>query len=157
MPDINDVCDYIIAKAAEDSVGLSVLKLQKLLYYCQAWHLAFEKGRLFDSRFQAWVHGPVSRQIYDRFKDNKYIYSAVTHADIRSTFCFDNLSTDARQHIDAVLTAYAEFTGDQLEYMTHVEQPWLTARGELPLHARCETEIDEDIMRSYYAARLTRK
>jgi uncharacterized phage-associated protein len=38
-------------------VFLNVLKLHKILYYCQAWSLAFGRGPLFPgSNFQAWVH-----------------------------------------------------------------------------------------------------
>jgi uncharacterized phage-associated protein len=155
MATINDVCDYIISKVAQD--GLSFLKLQKLLYYCQAWYLAFDKGHLFNGRFQAWVHGPVNREIYDRFKDNKALYSAVSFGDIRTDFSYEKIAPEQRAHIDAVLSVYCKFTGDQLEAMTHEESPWITARSGFPLHERCEIEIDEELMTSCYKARLTRQ
>lgn len=152
MATIDDVCDYIISKTDQD--GLSILKLQKLLYYCQAWFLAFGRGRLFDGKFQAWVHGPVNRQIYDRFKDSKLLYSSVSAENINPGFSYDKLTTDERAQIDAILGVYAGFTGDQLESMAHQEEPWVSARGGIPLHERCENEIDEKIMEDYYKARL---
>lgn len=152
MATINDVCDYIISKTEQD--GLSLLKLQKLLYYCQSWYLAFGKGRLFDEKFQAWVHGPVNRHIYDRFKDSKYLYSAVSMVDINKDFSYNRLTDQEKVHIDSVLSVYAEFTGDQLESMAHQEDPWILARCGIPLHERCENEIDEKIMEDYYKARL---
>lgn len=152
MATINDVCDYIISKVAQD--GLSLLKLQKLLYYCQAWHLAFDKGQLFRGRFQAWVHGPVNREIYDRFKDKKALYDAVSDDDIRADFSYENITVEQRAHIDAVLNVYCKFTGDQLEAMTHEEEPWITARCGIPLHQRCENNIDEELMGGYYKSRL---
>ncbi|MDH3997497.1 MAG: DUF4065 domain-containing protein [Desulfuromonadales bacterium] len=155
MATINDACDYIISKTAEDGLGLSVLKLQKLLYYSQAWYLAFDNGPLFDGKFQAWVHGPVSREIFDRFKDQKFLYSAVTQDDISPDFSFDKLTNDERIHIDKVLTVYGEFTGDQLEAITHQEAPWIAARAGLPHHMRCENDLDEDLMTSFYKDRLT--
>lgn len=112
MATINDVCDYIISKVAQD--GLSLLKLQKLLYYCQAWHLAFDKGQLFRGPFQAWVHGPVSREIYDRFKDEKGLYDSVSVDDMQKDFSYEKISPEQRAHIDAVLTVYCKFTGINL-------------------------------------------
>lgn len=152
MTTIDDACDYIISKTEQD--GLSLLKLQKLLYYCQAWFLAFGKGRLFDGKFQAWVHGPVNRQIYDRFKDSKLLYSSVSADDIRRDFSYNNLTSDEKSQIDAILSVYAAYTGDQLESMAHQEEPWIAARGSLSLHERCENEIDEAIMERYYKSRL---
>lgn len=152
MATIDDTCDYIISKAAQD--GLSLLKLQKLLYYCQAWFLAFGKGQLFQGRFQAWVHGPVSREIYDRFKENKALYSSVSYGDIKEGFLSERIAPEERAHIDAVLSVYCKFTGDQLEAMTHSENPWVVARDGISLHERCENEIDEGIMAGFYRARL---
>ena len=80
---INDVCDYIILQLSEAGEYLNNLKLHKLLYYVQAWHLAFYGERLFDGGFQAWIHGPVNREIYDRFKETKSLYSEVDENDIK--------------------------------------------------------------------------
>lgn len=157
MATLNDVADFVIAKTSENGQGLNLLKLQKLVYYCQAWHLAFGEGTLFDGKFQAWVHGPVSRELYDRFSDTKYIYSDVTTADIRKEFKPTSLTPDERQHIDAVLEVYAKYSGDQLEEMTHREQPWIEARANLQLHERCETIINEDSMRACYSLRLAKQ
>ena len=63
MISVSDVCDYIIYRSQNAGRRLNVLKLHKLLYYCQAWNLAFGRGRLFDGAFQAWV--PWSRKSGD--------------------------------------------------------------------------------------------
>lgn len=154
MATLNDVADFVIAKTSEAGVGLNLLKLQKLVYYCQAWSLAFGRGVLFDGKFQAWVHGPVSRELYDRFAATKYLYSDVFTTDMKADFDSTRLSEEERQLIDAVLEVYAKFGGDQLEEMTHQELPWIQARGGLQPHERCEAEIDEAAMQSHYAARL---
>jgi uncharacterized phage-associated protein len=54
-----EVANYFIRRAHDSGEFISNLKLQKLLYYSQAWHLAIFDRRLFPERFQAWVHGPV--------------------------------------------------------------------------------------------------
>ncbi len=151
---INDVCDYIILQVSEPEKYLNNLKLHKLLYYVQAWHLAFYDEILFDGKFQAWIHGPVNREIYDRFKETKSLYSDVDQNDIRDSFDLDALSPDKTFHIDKILEAYAKFTGTQLEEMSHQEEPWNMARKGYRPTQRCEELIDENVMRSYYAGRL---
>lgn len=147
---VDDVVDYIIGQFADEDGSLSVLKLQKLLYYVQAWHLAFDRGPLFRGRFQAWVHGPVNRGVYDRFKETHSLFAKVGRANIRANFAVTSIPVEARDHIDQVLEAYGEFSGVQLERMTHNEKPWLQARGDLKLFERCENEICENDMREYY-------
>ncbi len=154
MQNIHDVCDYLIIKLRDGGVFLNFLKLHKLLYYLQAWNLAFGRGRLFDEKFQAWVHGPVSRQVYDRFKDTKTLYSSVDRADMRSTFDPTVITDADRATIDSILETYADFSGDQLEEMTHQEDPWINARRGYGPAERCEVEISESDMRQYYSARL---
>lgn len=149
--DINDVVDYIIIKSDEGGVGLNFLKLQKLLYYTQAWHLAFGKGPLFDGKFQAWIHGPVSRSVYDRFKDTHSLYDRVSAKDASKNPNIWALSEGARIHIDEILEAYASLSGTQLESMTHNEQPWIVAREGFRPSERCEREIDEDLMAHFYS------
>lgn len=151
---VDDVCDYIIVKLAEANADLNMLKLQKLIYYVQAWHLAFFDKPLFLGRFQAWVHGPVNRQLYDRFKDSKSLYSQAYLTDIRPDFDLEGMPLEARRHIDAVLEGYAEYSGSQLEEMTHAEEPWKAARQGVRPSERCEKLIDQKLMKEYYKARL---
>jgi uncharacterized phage-associated protein len=152
---LDDCADYIIVKTSDDGASPSLLKLHKLVYYAQAWHLALHGTRLFSpGRFEAWVHGPVSRELYKRFASRKILYSAVTRDDIRPWFDINSLDPKERSHIDEVLEVYAGLTGAQLEQMTHEEDPWIRARGALSPSARCEIEIDEDLMTKYYAARV---
>lgn len=151
---LNDASDYIVLKVTEGGTGLSLLKLQKLVYYAQAWHLAFYKKPLFDGKFQAWVHGPVSRQLYARYAATKSLYSDMQASDISSGFDPEKLSLAERRHIDGVLEAYAKFSGGQLEEMTHNEAPWIEARKGYEPAQRCEVVIDENLMASYYGSRV---
>jgi uncharacterized phage-associated protein len=154
MASRDEIVNYMVAKLAEGGEYLNVLKLHKLLYYSQSWSLAFDRGRLFDGRFQAWVHGPVNRELFDRFRDTKSMYSAVTLEDIPGDFDPQGLDESDRQLVDAVLEVYGPLTGDQLEEMTHREDPWIAARNGLPPSVRSENELDEGLMAGYYKARL---
>lgn len=151
---IHDATDYLIQQVHESGESLSNLKLQKLMYYVQAWFLAFEGKKFFESDFQAWVHGPVSRDIYNRFSATKSLYAEITEDDIRSGFTPDNLSDDERKHIDNVLSVYAKLSGPQLEEMTHRESPWIEARGNLKSWERCENTISSSSMETFYKSRL---
>jgi len=151
MNDINVVCDYIITKCSEGKIYIDLLKLQKLLYYCQSWSLAYDRGPLFAEKFQAWVHGPVSRKIYDRFIA-KGMYSQITAQDVNKEMC--EISPDDALLISSVLSSYGKYTGDQLEYLTHLEKPWLDARDGLPPTMRSEREISEETMKKFYAERI---
>ena len=157
MYDINLITDYTIWRLDGDSESesdLINLKLQKLLYYIQAWHLAFTEAPLFDGKFQAWIHGPVNRAIYDRFKFNKTLYSSIGIEDISSEFKEDLIDENSKVIINNVLDIYAQYSGYQLELMTHREEPWLKARAGYTEMQRCENEIDERLMHSFYKGRL---
>lgn len=148
--DIDDVCDYIILKHGD---GLTHLKLQKLMYYAQAWHLALYREPLFQGKFQAWIHGPVNREIYDRFRDQKSLYGLIHTDDIRQTFDMDDIRVEVTAHLNEILDEYARFTGSELEELTHTEAPWIEARKGFRPSQRCETEIDDNLMAHFYGER----
>jgi hypothetical protein len=50
-----DVAAYILEKKGE----MSAWRLQKLVYYSQAWSLVWDERPLFDEPIQAWANGPV--------------------------------------------------------------------------------------------------
>lgn len=157
MPPVNQVTNYVIAHVAEDKHSLSLLKLQKLLYYIQAWHLVhFDGEPLFDNDFQAWVHGPVCREVYDRFSDSHRLYDSVTAADIGNNPDVSAITAQNVNFINAVLDVYAKYSGTQLEQLTHCERPWQEARGNLSPAAHCENIISRKTMREFYSARLSR-
>ena len=65
------VADYIIRSAHESGELITNLKLQKLVYYAQAWHLALFDEPLFDDPIEAWVHGPVVSSLYSKFPEHR--------------------------------------------------------------------------------------
>jgi len=154
---LHDVCDYVIVRLAEGGEKLNHLKLQKLMYYIQAWHLAFYGRALFAGKFQAWIHGPVSRELYDRFVESKSLYSTVGREDVRAEFDQNSIPDTARAHIDSVLEVYAPMTDSQLEDMAHEEDPWMEARRGYAVTQRCEAELSEKTMKEYYAKRYKSK
>lgn len=148
------ISDYLIfSSKIEGRFNLSVLKHQKLLYYVQAWYLAFYGTKLFDSDFEAWVHGPVNKEIYDRYKESKYIFSELSLDDITND-SFKDLSDDVKLHIDTILDSYGKYTASELERMTHEEKPWIEARVGLNEYERGDVIINPKTIETYYKARL---
>jgi len=137
------IADYILCHFRDKGEPISHLKLQKLLFYVQAWHLALYDEPLFGDHFEAWIHGPVVRRLYTKFKD--FSWKPIT--DISE--CPD-LPDEVKDHIQEVLDVYGDFSAEDLEYMVHRERPWILARGDLHPLEPCTTLIDESEMTKFY-------
>lgn len=125
------------------------LKLQKLVYYVEAWYLANFDKELFDEAPQAWTHGPVYRSLYDKYKGNSWDALPPEKA--------VKLPDDLGEFVNACIDEYGQFGAKRLERLTHSEDPWKITRKGLPLEARCENEIDKLLIRNYYASKIGKK
>jgi len=141
-----DVAKYILKKMAPDRFGdrITAWKLQKLVFYSQAWSLVWDDGPLFDDEIQAWANGPVCLSLYDQHRGRFRLYEGDIKGDAR------RLSKDARDTIDAVLNHYGGMTAQYLSELTHREQPWIKAREGLDRGERGQNEITWDAMAEYY-------
>lgn len=138
----DQIAETLIFLARERNIEISNLKLQKLLYYAQAWNLVFTDEELFDEDIEAWVHGPVVPKIFRRFKafQWKTIDEPVTPLKDESV----------RNHLDEVLNVYGDLSARQLERLTHSERPWIEARKGLALDESGNTVITPESMKSFY-------
>lgn len=143
----NSVADFLLNLAREHGDYLTNLKLQKLLYYSQAWHLAIFDAPLFDDEIQAWVHGPVVPHIYGRFKNCGFnpIDTEVTKSE---------LPENGSRLTAEVFQKYGRFSGLELEQMTHEELPWLEARGGIPDDQNSRTALHIETMKSFFKSKL---
>jgi len=148
----NAVADYFLV-LTDTNAGDSItnLKMQKLAYYGQAWHLALKGEPIFHDPIQAWPHGPVVPSLYHRFKGNGW--SSIDPMKL-ATDPFDDLPPCVRGVLDQVYSSYGGFTGKQLEAMAHAESPWLDARGDTPPLEKSNAVITHDAMRDFYRARI---
>jgi uncharacterized phage-associated protein len=144
--DSNNIADTIIALSRNRGSEITNLKLQKLMYYAQAWNLVFTGSPLFLESVEAWVHGPVVPSIFRRFRD--YGWSPID--------CHVEPVEDGatRTHITAVLDAYGKFSATQLERITHRESPWIDARQGLEPDMPSRNVITHSSMRDYYSKRV---
>ncbi|EDX86743.1 hypothetical protein S7335_4449 [Synechococcus sp. PCC 7335] len=141
-----DIADYFIWLANETGSFISNLKLQKLVYYAQAWHIALYDDPLFAEDFQAWVHGPVIPSLYQKYKTFGW-QPILEDADPK-------LPEDVFQFLDEVAEEYFACDAYELEQMTHAEAPWDWARGDLPSDASSNEVIKKEWMKEYYGARV---
>lgn len=136
-----DVAAYILQKAGT----MTTMKLQKLVYYCQAWHLVWEEEQLFTEKIKAWANGPVVPQLYQAHKGQFQIGELAAGDPSR-------LNESERESIDTVLEFYGTKTSQWLSDLTHQEAPWLDARAGLAPGERGESEITLDKMFEYYGS-----
>lgn len=143
MESIYDVARYFLSKEP-----MSHKKLQKMCYYAQAWYLANYKERLVPNRFEAWVHGPVSPDLYFRYRDwgweNIPLY--------RDEVDFEDEGVSS--FLDEVYKVYGDYNADELEKITHKEMPWRNARKGIPAGAYSRNPILLSDMRDYYGERI---
>jgi len=102
---------------------------------------------LFTEDCEAWVHGPVYREIYNR-------YSNYCFDPIESNNEFDvSVFTDSEKAIiDSVIQNLCCYSGKMLERFTHSEMPWLKTRGNLPADASSDCIISKDAIGEYFSA-----
>lgn len=118
------------------------LKLQKLLYYCQAVHLVRVGEVLFEDQIEAWRYGPVIPSIYRKYKQFGFeiIKSEETDLSEPVSLCPEQMTT-----IDMVLEYYGAMSAVRLVNETHSESPWKDTYKE-----GVNIEINVDVMREYY-------
>lgn len=141
-----DVSKYIINYLKEKSYPVNHLKLQKLLYYIEAWYTVFTGSNLFEEQIEAWQHGPVIRKVWDYFKNQSILYD-----NLKISKGFElKASKEQIEIINDVLDEYGDKTGYYLETLTHSEEPWKIAR-------RKNKYIDKNTMKQFYSSRLNAK
>lgn len=141
-----DIAKYFLWLANETGSFISNLKLQKLVYYAQAWHIALRDAPLFPEDFQAWIHGPVIPSLYQKYKH--FGWQPILEDSQ------PDLPEDVLHFLDEVAEEYFACDTYELEHMTHAEDPWNWARGHLPLDIPSTEIIRKDWMKEYYGARV---
>lgn len=158
------LADYVVLYLSKNNVEITHLKLQKIIYYIQAWSLVYHDNELFNESPQAWVNGPVYPSIYQKFK--KFNFSNITFPDVDIENIDEITSKTANElglgkndlHlINAVINKYGPMNPIRLVHLTHAEQPWNEARKDLNPFARSEKEISLTTMKSYYSSLLEKK
>ena len=149
MPAIYKVAQWFLSK-----MPMSGEKLQKLCYYAYAWYIVFfndaeaikneeDIKTLGDDCFEAWIHGPVCRRLYNKYRQ----YECENIPAEAEKPILDGNITDL---LNQVWDIYGSLTADQLEHLTHQEDPWKIAREGVPFGEACTKKITVSSIFTYY-------
>lgn len=134
-----DIANWFLSKEE-----MTHKKVQKLCYYAQAWCYALRGYRLENTDYQAWVHGPVSPALWEKFKSFGYDPIRIVGKP-RVTIAEEDVKL-----LEDVWDTYGENTGNALEALTHRELPWIEARRGYAPEEKCTVAISPRSMASYY-------
>lgn len=137
---------YEIANWFLNKEVMTQKKLQKLCYYAQAWYYTLNNLSLCDANFEAWIHGPVSPVLYDRFKN--FGFSGIK---LKGNY-ISCITEEDQRFLERVWATYGEYTGNALEALSHSEPPWKEARTGYSNDERCNKIISLESMKRYFSS-----
>jgi uncharacterized phage-associated protein len=140
---VHDIAAYIL----EQRGAMSAMKLQKLVYYSQAWSLVWTASPLFAEEIQAWANGPVVYELFDKHRGHFVVPDWPWGSSGR-------VSGEQRGTIDRILRFYGGLSARRLSDLTHEESPWLDARAGFPESFPSSQPISLSSMKTYYSALL---
>ncbi len=138
MATVFDVAQWFLAKER-----MTHKKLQKLCYYAQSWSYAICPEPICNAEFEAWVHGPVCRELYEQYKD--YGFGYIPQCGKPAVF-----TSDEESFLADVWETYGATSANGLEALSHSEPPWQKARAGLESNAPSDRLISHEDMRDYY-------
>ena len=141
MANVLDVAAYILEKQG----AMTTWKLQKLVYYAQAWSLVWDDDALFDEEIEAWANGPVVRELYKAHR-GKFRVSVIGAGEP------ERLTPDQEDTIDSILDFYGDKSPQWLSDLTHMETPWQVAREGIPDGERGNAIIPKEQIAEYYGS-----
>ncbi|MDE0396622.1 MAG: DUF4065 domain-containing protein [Candidatus Poribacteria bacterium] len=125
--------------------AMTTMKLQKLVYYSQAWSLVWDEKQLFEEDIEAWANGPVIKDLFD-YHRGMYEISAMPIGNSRL------LNQEQQETIDAVLEYYGDKSAQWLIELAHMEDPWKQARRGLQPLERGNRVMSLDMIADYYSS-----
>ena len=140
-----DVANWFIYKFAESGDLVTHLKVQKLLYYAEAWSQVLHNRELIDGEFQAWAHGPVIPEVFHEFK--QYGWNPLP---VPTQSELPDFPSDVQDVLSQVLDSYGELPAKTLENMTHNDAPWINAREGLDPEERCEKVMSKQEIKEFF-------
>lgn len=121
MVKVQDVAKYFL-KIQDPEDTITNMKLQKLLYLAQGFHLAIYGKRLFKSDIKAWDHGPVVPTIYHEYK--KYYKDPIP---VDASFDASMIDRKVQGLLDEVYNVFGIYSAYELRNLTHQDSAWKKA------------------------------
>jgi uncharacterized phage-associated protein len=135
------------------------MSLLKILYFAHAWHLVKEGKPLIAQPFEAWDHGPVSRVVYDQFKEmgrspiatRAVTFDAIAASFVTAKYEFD---VDTSELLNNIFDYYSQFDPFKLSDLTHEKgSPWDIIWTAAKTRAVPGMYIPNDLIASWFRRR----
>lgn len=120
---VKDIAAYIVNYSIETNNYVSNLKLQKLLYYVQAYFAVQKNTPCFNEEIRHWRHGPVVREVYSEYK----VYF---NDDIIDNKTCDFIEDSDKDLINEVVDSYRRYNAWDMVKKTHEEEPWVNTDSD---------------------------
>lgn len=144
--ELKEKIDHVAKYLLLNTVEVTPMALQKLLYYSQGFFKAFTEEYLFNNDCEAWIHGPVYRNIYYKYKNHGYNpieEEDYEYGDIR-------LTVIEKELLDSVVRCFGCYSGKVLEKITHSEEPWRITRAGLDDNEGSNRIIEKELIGGYF-------
>ncbi len=152
--EIDQLANCVLTYFSQNDLKISPLKLQKMIYFIQAWHIAyFNKESLIVDTPQAWVNGPVYKRLYDKYKNDYYSKDNIVTT-IRVNINNLDLEFKQKELISAVLDRYSILDESKLVLLTHSDAPWNEAREGLQAFEPSSNPITIEMMYKFYSSKI---
>lgn len=140
MATAKQVAEFFLT-VTDSEVGdlISNLKLQKLVYYAQGFHLAMYNKPFFEEPILAWEHGPVVESLYHEYKEH-----GSNGIPSPENFEIEIFNPDQIELLKEVYDVYGQFSAWKLRNMTHSERPWIETQKNKPISQELMTEFFKD-------------
>lgn len=155
--DALDIARYVIKYSNDQDYGVSNLKLQKILYFIQAYFLIQTNHPCFREPIEAWDFGPVVPTVYKQYK----MYASADVPTMESYISFDgddiwkskrirfnkiNIKDEDKILINKVVDKFSEYSATDLVTLTQHQTPWIDA-----FSSGKNNEISLDIIKDYFS------
>jgi uncharacterized phage-associated protein len=138
-----DVAEFLLRLSDTEANDITNLKLQKLVYYVQGFHLAMHGATAFNEPIEAWAYGPVVPDLYHAYKGfGRQVIDPTKDYSFTS-----EITTEQQELIREVYQVYGQYSGIKLMDLTHEERPWMEADKPNGL-------LDPEVMRAYFTSQL---
>jgi uncharacterized phage-associated protein len=158
------VANEFLNLASSEAIAIDQMKLQKLLFYAHAWHLAINDQPLFEDDFEAWPWGPVVRDIYSQTRDYGRLPVSGRLSELQKVggglldwkLSIPNgvESEGLKDFIRQVWDTHKSYSGIQLSNSTHAQgEPWTIVKDRYG-NLDSKPKIPNEIIRAVFKKKL---